>query len=1114
MRGVSYCTISENYIPGDSWGIYLDSSSNNRITNNEILQNSYGGIYLGSDSNYNTLMSNKISEAHPGIMLYFSRSNEIIENIFVNSGLSVYDSYKNTVEDNSVNGKPLVYLEDTADRTIANTDVGQVILVNCENIKVEKLYISHTTVGIRLWGSHDSVISNVTISDNNWGIQLDHSDDNTIVNNDASCNKHGYSLFLSSNNEIINNKVLGSEMGVLLMDGSSNNIITRNNIACNNFDIWLEVSDNNVIYLNNLVSDTHIWSAGTENLWNSPSKITYAYNGNTFTGYLGNYWNDYKEKYQGAKEKDNTGIWNTPYEIIEDKDNYPLVELWENYFVLKNKPPVASFTCSPEKPVVNQIITFNASNSKDPDGTITNYEWDFGDGNRGEGEVVAHSYSSTEDYTVGLTVTDNDGAKDSVSEIITVPLILPVPYVYQYGAAWCGLASTAMVLNYFGESIHYWDIADDFDLGHKEGIEQRGAMANYINEHYGPDLKAEFNSYYGSGNKEQVKDEIVSSLKSSMPVFLRIVKLKHAVVVVGYSDSEDPTFYINDPSGALLDDLGMEKGTDYSIPYNIIAKSVKWSKLQGYFQSLPVLPSFGVTTIIKGTPHPPNGSLLFGDRSAKTTTLRGVHEESYTWLNDGLKGKESEGKEHPINDYNTVVGNLQFEFYLTNQRSTLQNYTVKITDFDVTEIEESFLIKPREGDTFSKPLLLTEGDHLIYIKLFDSQHEGPIDVIGPIALRKVKRDLIITDIDCMYGNVAYKIGNQGDAEIDGDYERWLYINGEEYRHDIQDIKLNKQEEKVIFWFDSSFESSTEITDVNISVKWNGKVHCREEIWSEKDVREILENRKKYLEDIGVKNITDDLPDIEYPAGCQDEEGKLVPCYKWMEDKLLVPANYAQDATAILYLYGQFVEDKWYFENMEHDCPEDRQFWGKYSEKCAMKEGWAHFFSCLARDSSRYYDTEDPLSRDFEEPFAYLRSTPGWNEENNDRCEAIIAAIFWDLNDSYVTMEDFDEIQIPAGELVSLIKDSMNRTSEGLKTFYINFNAQYEGTDLPEKFDKLLKEYNIDYSNLKSKSIKASLSCPANLHAYDSQGNHVGVNATGGIDLQILNSHYTGPDAEP
>ena len=93
-----------------------------------------------------------------------------------------------------------------------------------------------------------------------------------------------------------------------------------------------------------------------------------------------------------------------------------------NTTIKENKPPIASFTYSPKNPVVNQIITFNASSSYDPDGTIVKYEWDFGDGNitNTTEEKINHSYSEAGIYEVTLTVTDNEGAKNSTTKIITV----------------------------------------------------------------------------------------------------------------------------------------------------------------------------------------------------------------------------------------------------------------------------------------------------------------------------------------------------------------------------------------------------------------------------------------------------------------------------------------------------------------------------------------------------------------------------------------------------------------------------------------------------------------------------------------------------------------------
>lgn len=57
-------------------------------------------------------------------------------------------------------------------------------------------------------------------------------------------------------------------------------------------------------------------------------------------------------------------------------------------------------------------ITFDASQTSDPDGEIATYEWDFGDGSpEQEGTIVEHSYAQViGEYTVTLTVKDAAGA--------------------------------------------------------------------------------------------------------------------------------------------------------------------------------------------------------------------------------------------------------------------------------------------------------------------------------------------------------------------------------------------------------------------------------------------------------------------------------------------------------------------------------------------------------------------------------------------------------------------------------------------------------------------------------------------------------------------------------
>jgi len=79
-----------------------------------------------------------------------------------------------------------------------------------------------------------------------------------------------------------------------------------------------------------------------------------------------------------------------------------------------NMPPVVTFTVSPAEPHINEPVTFDASRSSDPDGTITGYDWDFDrDGLfdlSTEDPVVTHSYSTSGIKNVTLRVTDAEGA--------------------------------------------------------------------------------------------------------------------------------------------------------------------------------------------------------------------------------------------------------------------------------------------------------------------------------------------------------------------------------------------------------------------------------------------------------------------------------------------------------------------------------------------------------------------------------------------------------------------------------------------------------------------------------------------------------------------------------
>lgn len=96
-----------------------------------------------------------------------------------------------------------------------------------------------------------------------------------------------------------------------------------------------------------------------------------------------------------------------------------------------NVPPVASFYFNPVAPInAGQTpVVFNAVASRDSDGEVVAYVWNFGDGTpevTTEGPTIAHLFTDTEatcvevTYGVFLTVVDDDGERGYTSQSVRV----------------------------------------------------------------------------------------------------------------------------------------------------------------------------------------------------------------------------------------------------------------------------------------------------------------------------------------------------------------------------------------------------------------------------------------------------------------------------------------------------------------------------------------------------------------------------------------------------------------------------------------------------------------------------------------------------------------------
>jgi len=137
-----------------------------------------------------------------------------------------------------------------------------------------------------------------------------------------------------------------------------------------------------------------------------------------------------------------------------------------------NSPPVAGFRASTFSPMELEEVVFTDC-SYDADGTIVGWEWDFGDGATSCQTSPKHAFRSDGDYTVSLTVVDDDGGRGTTEAKVTVGNLPPLASLsvncaaQPTGSEFKFDASSSHDQSPDGKIVRYeWDLNDNgtFDL--------------------------------------------------------------------------------------------------------------------------------------------------------------------------------------------------------------------------------------------------------------------------------------------------------------------------------------------------------------------------------------------------------------------------------------------------------------------------------------------------------------------------------------------------------------------------------------------------------------------------------------------------------------------------
>lgn len=135
------------------------------------------------------------------------------------------------------------------------------------------------------------------------------------------------------------------------------------------------------------------WRVGNDNGWAGAT---------TFTGTI-----------------DEVAVYSKPLTVSQVNEHFQL-----GAFGVVNELPTAAFSAIP----TDLAVAFDASTSTDLDGTIASYAWEFGDGETSAaGPTATHTFATAGTYEVKLVVTDDRGAKATITQPVTVqaPNVLP-----------------------------------------------------------------------------------------------------------------------------------------------------------------------------------------------------------------------------------------------------------------------------------------------------------------------------------------------------------------------------------------------------------------------------------------------------------------------------------------------------------------------------------------------------------------------------------------------------------------------------------------------------------------------------------------------------------------
>ena len=414
LHGSSYTTIINNrcisasdrgiyLIEGSDWnllqdnivmnctfrGISLQSSSNNTITGNMCTNNTLSGISLEGDSSWNIISSNICAGNDLGIYLMATSSTTITDSIFIGNR-----------ED--------LMLSHSSDVNIVNTHLDVMNFTDAES-------------DVSVWWTFDlAVLSSLTSSPLPWAdVRIADGHNTTVCTSQTNSNGRLPLLPLLefSDNGTLRNT---SNPYTLFIGKKGYHNHTSEFILDNLTEMEITLEKYWPPYA--VIAGQTFQHASMDSVFQFNASLSTGYN-LTYSWDFGN---------GNATLPSPTPLANHTYpkcgEYLVEltvTDGYGAISRANITLMVENVLPTAVANASTYQADEDEPILFYGSNSTDtPSDTLT-FLWDFGDGNTSLSPIANHAYLRQGNYTVNLTVTDENGGRVDRSLLIHVRNVAP-----------------------------------------------------------------------------------------------------------------------------------------------------------------------------------------------------------------------------------------------------------------------------------------------------------------------------------------------------------------------------------------------------------------------------------------------------------------------------------------------------------------------------------------------------------------------------------------------------------------------------------------------------------------------------------------------------------------